>query len=633
MVDVNQFKLIIEDDEGRRSVVPVELGEVSIGRLEGNTIRLKERNVSRHHARLLKEGPGIYAEDLDSYNGLWVNGDRIQGRHELHDGDLIRIGDFHLELRGEGLFPRREDTTQRTLLDSDTQPGYQSGGGQPDEPTLTGAKPVNPEPTQIIDQQGPPGGEESFAHTAIIRPSDEPPAERRAPPPNVLTGQRPKLICVSTQYAGREYEIIKSETIIGRTDDNDIGIDHRSVSRQHAKVIVMGRRFKIMDLESANGTMVNGEAYAQTDIKRGDLIELGHVKFRFVPPGETYTLTADELAAVHGGGRSPRAGRMFVLWAAAGLVLMALIIAGWMVFNGSPKPPADGDAPPLAPVPPGGHSGEVGPDADRIMALVRSNMQQHRWKTAQALVQGLLALDSTNEQALSAMRQIDMEVRAQHSYDAAQASAQQNQWSDAWNALQEVPKESTLFAQAMTMMNTVRPALVNERLSECRSAIKSEDWDEAEMELEEVEGLDSSRKEIGELRSTIEEGRKRRPSAAHAKGAAHPTKLSAPKLSKPQAPPPPPPLKLPAEDPKQLYNDGAKSLLSGQFQKAIDTFNRCVQADKNFGLCYRGLGIAYAKVGNGPKAARYYRLYLKVEPTAKDFADVQKILKLYDSQQ
>ena len=43
------FKLSIEDDEGKTTVVPLARDEMTVGRLEGNTIRLTERNVSRKH--------------------------------------------------------------------------------------------------------------------------------------------------------------------------------------------------------------------------------------------------------------------------------------------------------------------------------------------------------------------------------------------------------------------------------------------------------------------------------------------------------------------------------------------------------------------------------------------------------
>ena len=50
--DPPMWKLVIEDDEGKRTVVPLARDDYTIGRQEGNTIRLTERNVSRHHGRV-----------------------------------------------------------------------------------------------------------------------------------------------------------------------------------------------------------------------------------------------------------------------------------------------------------------------------------------------------------------------------------------------------------------------------------------------------------------------------------------------------------------------------------------------------------------------------------------------------
>ena len=68
------FKLTIEDDEGKTTVIPLIRDEMTIGRQEGNTIRLTERNVSRKHARLLRQNGTLYIEDLASFTGVRVNG-------------------------------------------------------------------------------------------------------------------------------------------------------------------------------------------------------------------------------------------------------------------------------------------------------------------------------------------------------------------------------------------------------------------------------------------------------------------------------------------------------------------------------------------------------------------------------
>ena len=633
MTEANSFKLVIEDDEGRRSVVPVELGEVSIGRLEANTIRLNERNVSRRHARLVRENEAVFAEDLDSYNGVWVNGGRVAGRRELHAGDVMRIGDFQLELRGDSLRPDREEHTQRTLMaDADTQPGFLAGRAE--EPTVTQAMTLADEDTvEITDVSG--GTKPLFDANEATRIAtlDNERHENTA----VGFATPARLLCVSTQFAGQEFSLTGTETVIGRVSENDIGIDHRSVSRQHAKIVVNQRRFKIIDMQSANGTFVNGEPYAQTELKRGDLIELGHVKLRFIPPGEHYEPTPEEADAISRapGARSWYTHKPVLLLIAAALTTALAGIAGWLIFGGSPKP----DKAPIAAANPATEapsdtSRHPGTEADSLMAQARAAVGQHQFKRAQTFVNAVLALDPNRDDAISVSRQIEAEVKAQHSFESAAQAASQNLWSDSWNALQEIPKDSAFYPSAVQLMGQVRPALANERLSECRSAIKAEDFDEAEMQLEELEGLDPSHKDIADLRNAIEDGRKKRNVAggSDSKRAAKPVHpKSSNVVHAPQKPitvaPPPPPQPTPRSLAEEAYNDGAKALNSGQFGRAIDTFNHCIALDKNFSLCYRALGIAYAKSGNGPKAIKYYKLYLKIDPNAYDAAQVRQLLQ------
>src|SRR6202012_201444 len=74
---------------------------MTIGRLEGNTIRLTERNVSRRHARLSRQNGGLYIEDLASFTGVRVNGAKIASPTPLREGDEVQIGDYKIVLRGE----------------------------------------------------------------------------------------------------------------------------------------------------------------------------------------------------------------------------------------------------------------------------------------------------------------------------------------------------------------------------------------------------------------------------------------------------------------------------------------------------------------------------------------------------
>src|ERR1700760_916266 len=106
------YKLIIEDDEGKTTVVPLIRDEITIGRKEGNTIRLTERNVSRRHARILRNQGEVHIEDLGSYNGIRVNNARIAERVSLRVSDQVQIGDYKLYLKAEGV---EQVDEQRTM--------------------------------------------------------------------------------------------------------------------------------------------------------------------------------------------------------------------------------------------------------------------------------------------------------------------------------------------------------------------------------------------------------------------------------------------------------------------------------------------------------------------------------------
>src|ERR1700730_2775383 len=121
------YKLIIEDDEGKTTVVPLIRDEISIGRKEGNTIRLTERNVSRHHARLYRQNGSVYVEDLNSHNGTKINGERLQKRTAIGEADSIQIGDYRLSVKrdrsdNKGPPPADEPLTRPFVKAGDVQP-------------------------------------------------------------------------------------------------------------------------------------------------------------------------------------------------------------------------------------------------------------------------------------------------------------------------------------------------------------------------------------------------------------------------------------------------------------------------------------------------------------------------------
>ena len=86
-VQVLQFKLRLG---GNTMVLP--LGVHEVGRSSDCWLTLEDELSSRVHARFHADVGTIEIEDLDSRNGTFVNGDRVQGRMTLRDGDRVRIG-------------------------------------------------------------------------------------------------------------------------------------------------------------------------------------------------------------------------------------------------------------------------------------------------------------------------------------------------------------------------------------------------------------------------------------------------------------------------------------------------------------------------------------------------------------
>jgi pSer/pThr/pTyr-binding forkhead associated (FHA) protein len=302
------WKLVIEDDEGKRTVVPLSREQYSIGRKDGNTIRLTERNVSREHARLFKKGangsagggtqaapaeekPTFVLEDLTSYNGVFVNGLRITHAQDLSHGDLVQIGDYRIVLQDEA------------LLD------------------------VAAAPVQDV-KQTVPSAPSARAASLLDRPN--------------------RLVMLAGPTPGAEYPMDTERMTIGRAEDATISINHNSVSRLHCEVHALGEgRFEIVDKGSSNGVRVNGSDLRRGIVEPGDVIELGDVKFKFIGAGQIFRPTESQQLALLGDraaaelvGGTPRKGGMGLPVAIFAVVVAAGAIGAFVYTRPKAPPPA-----------------------------------------------------------------------------------------------------------------------------------------------------------------------------------------------------------------------------------------------------------------------------------------------------
>jgi pSer/pThr/pTyr-binding forkhead associated (FHA) protein len=298
------WKLVIEDDEGKRTVVPLSREQYSIGRKDGNTIRLTERNVSREHARIFKKANGAAAapnaaahdeklafvlEDLTSYNGVFVNGLRITHAQDLSPGDLVQIGDYRIVLQDESLL----DVTQQTVSES---------------------------------KQTIPQAPNSRAAALLDRPH--------------------RLVMLAGPTPGAEFPLDSERMSIGRAEDASISINHNSVSRLHCEVHALGDgRFEIVDKGSSNGVRVNGSDLRRGIVEPGDVIELGDVKFKFIGAGQIFRPTESQQLALLGdrsaaelAGVKRKGGATAVPIAIFAVVVVAGAIGAWVYTRPRPDP-------------------------------------------------------------------------------------------------------------------------------------------------------------------------------------------------------------------------------------------------------------------------------------------------------
>jgi hypothetical protein len=105
----------------------------------------------------------------------------------------------------------------------------------------------------------------------------------------VLSSLHPDDLPVADPLAGIVIELSQLQTTIGRDDENHVVLDHRSISRYHARITrdPDTGRSSIVDGDSSNHVHVNGERCRERELRDADIVDLGHVRMCFLdaPPG------------------------------------------------------------------------------------------------------------------------------------------------------------------------------------------------------------------------------------------------------------------------------------------------------------------------------------------------------------
>ena len=634
------MKLIIEDDEGRRTVIPVLRDEITIGRKDDNMVRLTEKNVSRKHGRLVRAEGHFYIEDLDSFTGIRLNGEKVKGKAEVKEGDLIQISEYDLSLHG-GPDEKPEGGGGGGLGDDDDEATLVKQQAGADDAAAKAAAQAARTAAMQAEAEAQAAAREAAesdakkrkdAVTAVIRLSDLPASGADEAVQEVPEASRPKLVGISGSYRGKELVLDRTPVKLGRNEENDVEIDHPSISRKHCRLHLVGDSWQVMDAESRNGVRVNGEPYAAIGLRHGDVVEIGHLRFAFALPGQPFKLPPEFGAATQAGapgaaGKS-RGGLVAGAIVAAGLAIVAAI---WLTrHRGAGE--EDGV--------------EVVADSkhERKFALKAADeaLAAHRYSEA------LHNLDSARRAGASAaeLRNYNVvqdEARAEDLFHEMESAAAAQDFERARKLLSVLASTHTHYgAKASEKADTITAGYVNLHVAAAAMSLKN--GDKAGCLAEAQQAL-TANAQSADAQSLVESCKAGAAGSAAAAAADRPAEKPAARAAAPAARP------APSEKPatvasaslvragddseaRKLVNDGNQKLVAQDFGAAISIYQRALAmkpTDSVLGGIYRSMGIAFTRQGNIEEGAHYYKLYLPLCNNPNEKAQLQKVLDDYEA--
>jgi len=234
----------------------------TVGRLPDNDIRIDNAAVSGHHSLLINILNDSFLEDLNSTNGTYVNGKLIK-KHALQHGDVITVGHHQLRYVDDQAQQAPEDEFEKTMVitPSGQMEKQVAQAARAAEAAATAAAREAPRPTAPTETPKP---RRPFAPTTTQEVD-----ESSAP-----TLPLAKLQVLSGTFAGRELELVKTLTTLGRP-----GVQVAAITRRaEGYYIVHVESGKTDGFPLVNGMAIGAQARKLQD---NDVIQLAGVKMGF----------------------------------------------------------------------------------------------------------------------------------------------------------------------------------------------------------------------------------------------------------------------------------------------------------------------------------------------------------------
>ena len=262
----------------------------SLGRDPGSAIVVDDSRVSWQHAVLKLERDAWILEDDGSTNGTYLGSQRV-GRVEIDTECTVRLGhpvdgpEVRCVLAGPKS-PTPGTGQTRHAFAPGARPGYGSrpgdatGPGYATEPSL--AADAGYSATDLGETRRSPamgaaaasGALASFPARADRVAEDGPAPTTAAGSGRAVPGRRGRRPPTSVQ------RLPATVLRIGRAPDNDVVVDDLDVSRHHAELRNIDGGYQIVDLDSYNGTYVNGQQITAASLTEQDIVGIGRSTFR-----------------------------------------------------------------------------------------------------------------------------------------------------------------------------------------------------------------------------------------------------------------------------------------------------------------------------------------------------------------
>ena len=103
-------------------------------------------------------------------------------------------------------------------------------------------------------------------------------SDQESDPPEWL---RAKIVVLNGPEQGQEHYLERGRTVLGRGDDADVVLSDPALSRHHAEIRFSGIEYRVKDLGSSNGTLLNGSEVDEYAVRSGDKLTIGETILRF----------------------------------------------------------------------------------------------------------------------------------------------------------------------------------------------------------------------------------------------------------------------------------------------------------------------------------------------------------------